>query len=413
MDTARKRRVVVMGLGYIGLPTAGLIASKGMEVLGVDINPQVVETINKGNIHIVEPDLEGLVAYVVNKGLLKAVSAPGPADIFIITVPTPIKENKEPDMTDVDRAFADAAPHLKAGNLVIIESTCPVGTTERCIEYIYSIRPELRGRIHMAYCPERVLPGNIIHELEHNDRVIGALDAESGRRAVEFYSSFVKGNTYLTAARTAEMCKLVENAYRDVNIAFANELSTICDSLDIDAWELIELANKHPRVEILQPGPGVGGHCIAVDPWFIVTAAPQQARLMRTAREINDGKLDYVASMVRKKAAGFKAPVVACLGLSFKADIDDLRESPALKIVEMLCDMKDWKLLVAEPHIRTLPPVLTGRPGVELAEAQDAVDKADVVVLLVNHKVFRNIDPKSLEGKTVYDTRGMWRRPAR
>lgn len=397
-----------MGLGYIGLPTAGLIASKGIEVLGVDINPMVVDTINRGEVHIVEPALEGLIASVVRKGLLKAVSSPTPADIFMITVPTPIKENKEPEMAFVDAAVGAITPCLESGSLVIIESTSPVGTTERCLELIYASRPELKGAVHIAYCPERVLPGNIIYELEHNDRVIGVIDDASARKASEFYLSLIKGEIHITSVRAAEMCKLVENAYRDVNIAFANELSSISDVVGVDVWELIGLANRHPRVNILQPGPGVGGHCIAIDPMFIVHSAPRESVLIRTAREINEARPEHVVSRVRKMAGGIANPVVACLGLAYKADIDDMRESPAVEIVASLSKLDGWRLLVAEPHLNQLPPELAKSPSVELTDAADAIEKADVVLLLVNHNAFAAVDRQSLAGKIVCDTRGIW-----
>lgn len=330
-------QVTIMGLGYIGLPTAALIASKGIPVQGVDVNKKVVDTINKGKIHIVEPDLEGLVHYAVQKGLLVASTSVKSSDVFLVAVPTPFKGDHEPDLAYVEKATRMILPQLRAGNLFIIESTSPVGTTEKMAKLIFKDRPELKGKIHIAYCPERVLPGSVIYELQQNDRVIGGIDSASTDAAVRFYGRFVKGNLHKTNSKTAEMCKLVENAYRDVNIAFANELSIICDKAGIDVNELIDLASKHPRVKILRPGPGVGGHCIAVDPWFIVSEFPSDARIIRLARQINNNKRDWVLKKIRSQANEFKkkngrAPVIACMGLSYKPDIDDLRESPALEI---------------------------------------------------------------------------------
>lgn len=407
MKKAMDADVVVMGLGYIGLPTAGLIASKGIRVHGADVNPSVVETINKGEIHIVEPDLEGLVSYVVKNGFLRADRKPVKAGVFLIAVPTPLKTGHRPDISYIESAVTSLAPYLKKGDLVIIESTSPVGTTEKVAGDIYSLRPELKGEISLAYCPERVLPGKILYELEQNDRVIGGLTEEAGEKARDFYSRFVKGNLHITNARTAEMCKLVENAYRDVNIAFANELSMICDNMGINVWELINLANKHPRVNILKPGPGVGGHCIAVDPWFIVNSVPDEARLIRTAREVNDSKPGYVAANVIKKAARFKDPAIACFGLSYKADIDDLRESPALEIVERLAKHRAGRILVVEPHLKALPDRLKALPKVELSTMDEGLKEADIVVILVDHRAFRNMDKMLLREKLLIDTRGL------
>jgi UDP-N-acetyl-D-mannosaminuronic acid dehydrogenase len=392
--------VCVIGLGYIGLPTASLLASKGFSVLGVDVFPEVVETINQGRIHIVEPDLDTMVRAAVQSGNLTASLTPAPADVFIMAVPTPFKDGHEPDVTYLEQATLSIAPVLKDGDLVIVESTSPVGITERVQTLIETKRPELKG-VGYAYCPERVLPGRILHELVTNDRVIGGVDAESTARTVAFYRKFVVGELLATEARTAEMCKLTENAFRDVNIAFANELSTLSDRFGIDVWELIRLANHHPRVNILQPGPGVGGHCIAVDPWFIVSAAAGGARLIETAREVNDAKPGWVLDQVRGAIASMKSPKVGCLGLAFKADIDDLRESPALGIVRQLVADGDAEVFVSEPN-------LEGSEEFELLAPEVVIERSDVVLLLVDHRPFKDLDPALLAGKTVIDTRGVW-----
>lgn len=380
----------MMGLGYIGLPTAALIASRGIQVHGVDINPNVVETINKGKIHIVEPDLDGLVHYSVNKGLFKADTKPVAADVFLIAVPTPFKgENHEPDVSYVESAVDAIIPLLEEGNLVILESTSPVGTTDKMAEQIFKQKPELKDKIYLAYCPERVLPGRVIYELENNDRAIGGIDDVSSEKAAEFYARFIKGQLHTTNARTAEMCKLVENSYRDTNIAFANELSMICEKAGVDVWELIAFANKHPRVNILQPGPGVGGHCIAVDPWFIVNDFPQDAKIIRQAREVNLRKTDWVLEQIREKVSDFekaagKAPIVACMGLAFKPNIDDLRESPALDITRHLVK-EGYQIIASEPHVENVE-------GIELYNVDEAIDRADIIVFLVAHSKFQPLD---------------------
>ena len=394
--------VSMIGLGYIGLPTAALIASKKINVCGVDISEKTVETINKGMIHIIEPDLEGLVKYVVSSGYLKANNEPNKSDVFLIAVPTPFKRNHEPDISYVEEAVRSILPYLEEGNLLIIESTSPVGTTEKMSNLIYQSRPELKNKIYIAYCPERVLPGNVIFELENNDRVIGGINQDSTEKAYEFYSLFVKGTLHKTDAKTAEMCKLVENSYRDVNIAFANELSLICEKADINVWELIELANKHPRVEILSPGAGVGGHCIAVDPWFIVSDFRDEAKIIRTAREVNDYKSDWVIEKINDTAGKYKKengrkPVIACFGLAFKPDIDDLRESPALRITKKLVDDSFFDILAVEPNI-------TEHKDLKIFDYNDALVKADIIVLLVAHKEFKNID---FSGKIVLDFCGI------
>lgn len=408
------KKICVMGLGYIGLPTASLLATKGFQVHGVDVNEKAVEMINSGKVHIYEPDLDILVKAAVQSGKLKAGIVPVEADIFILAVPTPFQDEHKPDLTYVKAAAKTIAPVVKNGDIVILESTSPIGTTEKVAEWILEERPDLtmteglhgeKGRIYVSHCPERVLPGHILRELVENDRIIGGLDHESTKRTVEFYKQFVKGNILDTNARTAEMAKLTENSFRDVNIAFANELSLICDKLNINVWELIRLANRHPRVNILQPGPGVGGHCIAVDPWFIVDAAPEEAKLIHTARIVNDYKPGYIVDKVREKAERFKAPVIACLGLAFKANIDDLRESPSVEIVQHLSDLNIGEINIVEPHITSLPMSLEGK-NVTLMALEEAIAKSDIILLLVDHDVFKAIDKNMLKEKIVIDTRG-------
>lgn len=410
------KTVCVVGLGYIGLPTAATLATRGLDVIGLEVSQQVVDTVNNGEIHIVEPDLDVLVKGAVNAGKLKAITTPEPADVFIISVPTPINDDNTPDTTYILSAAETIAPVLEKGNLVILESTSPIGTIEKIISTIASLREDLSvgkdrtnpGDLYFVHCPERVLPGKIISELVENDRVIGGYTPECAKKAAELYSTFVRGEMLLTNDKTAEMTKLVENAYRDVNIAFANELSLICDDLDINVWSLIEFANRHPRVNILQPGPGVGGHCIAVDPWFIVAASPERAKLITAARNVNDSKPVYVVRKVLTAADRFKKPVIACLGLSFKADIDDLRESPALGIVEQLAHEQCGTILVVEPFIENLPDALL-KTSIRLTGLDEALVKADIIVLLVDHKQFRLIDREKLQQKIVIDTKGIWR----
>ncbi|MDH2881560.1 UDP-N-acetyl-D-mannosamine dehydrogenase [Bacillus cytotoxicus] len=410
------KKICVMGLGYIGLPTASLLATKGFQVHGVDVNADAVEMINSGKVHIYEPDLDILVKAAVQSGQLRASLKPEEADIFILAVPTPFKDGHKPDLTYVEAATKTIAPVIKDGDIIILESTSPIGTTEKVAEWILEVRPDLtttdemhsnKGRIYVAHCPERVLPGHILKELVENDRIIGGLDKESTKRTVEFYKQFVKGQILDTNARTAEMAKLTENSFRDVNIAFANELSLICDKLNINVWELIRLANRHPRVNILQPGPGVGGHCIAVDPWFIVDAAPEEAKLIHTARNVNDYKPTYVVEKVKEKADRFKNPVIACLGLSFKANIDDLRESPAVDIVNHLAESKVGNIKVVEPHISALPKMLEEK-NVSLTTLEWAVEEADIILLLVDHDVFSILGENKLQEKILIDTRGFF-----
>ena len=386
-------KVVMMGLGYIGLPTAALIASRGISVLGIDVNQSVVDTINKGKIHIVEPDLDGLVKHVVERGFLKASTAVKVADVYLIAVPTPFKGNHEPDLKYVESATRMIIPNLKEGNLFIIESTSPVGTTDKMTKIIFEERPELKGKINIAYCPERVLPGKVIYELENNDRVIGGLDEKSTKLAQDFYRHFVKGELHATNARTAEMCKLVENSSRDVSIAFANELSMICDKAGINVWELINLANKHPRVNILQPGTGVGGHCIAVDPWFIVSDFKKEAVLIKNAREINKYKTNWVIEKIKSTALQFeldnkRKPTIALMGLAFKPDIDDLRESPALLVADTLLDDGEFKLHLVEPNLKESTKYnLVAYKNIN----------ADIVAFLVAHKEFKGFETDAIE----------------
>jgi UDP-N-acetyl-D-mannosaminuronic acid dehydrogenase len=409
--------VCVVGLGYIGLPTAAALATNGVDVIGVDVNPATVELINAGRAPFVEPDLAVAVSGAVAMGRLRATGAPEPADAFIIAVPTPLQEDRTADLSYVRSAATSVAPVLKAGDLVILESTSPPGTTVELSRWLGKHRPDLTfphevgdaPDVRVAHCPERVLPGRTMIEIVTNDRVIGGVGEGCAKRARTLYEVFTKGECLLTDATTAEMAKLSENAFRDVNIAFANELSMVCDHLGIDAGDVIALASRHPRVDILRPGPGVGGHCIAVDPWFIVSTAPQQSRLIRLAREVNDERPGYVLGEVVRTAERFKDPVIACLGLAFKANIDDLRESPALHIVTQLAERRVGRLLVVEPHIGELPKSLA-RPGeVALVDVVTAVRDADIVVLLVDHDAFRGVKRTTLRGKAVFDTRGLWR----
>lgn len=407
--------VSVIGLGYIGLPTAAILASRGLSVIGVDVNQHAVDTINNGEIHIVEPDLDIVVRSAVMTGKLRATTVAEPAQAFMVAVPTPFKgENHEPDLSYIESAAKAIAPVLEKGNLVILESTSPVGATEKLAEWLAQYRPDLtfpqqvgdKADILVAHCPERVLPGYVLQELVSNDRVIGGLSPESSTAAVELYKTFVKGECIVTNARTAEMAKLTENSFRDVNIAFANELSMICDKLKVNVWELISLSNRHPRVNILTPGPGVGGHCIAVDPWFIVDSCPEEAKLIRQARETNDSKPFFVIDQITKVADQFKKPVIACLGLAFKADIDDLRESPALQIVKELASRNLGQILAVEPNIKGLPEQLAA-VGIQFSTLDEAMEQANVVVVLVDHKEFKVVDKAQLSTKVVIDTRGI------
>ncbi len=420
MSQNKLKTICVVGLGYIGLPTAVVLASRGTTVIGVDVNEDVVTKINRGEIHIVEPDLDAVTARVVQNGLLRASTTPEAADAFVIAVPTPFHHGKA-DLTYVHAAAASIAPMLKTGDLVVLESTSPPGTTESMASQLAQLRPDLRFPkvgddqcdVRVAYCPERVLPGRVLVELVDNDRVIGGITPECSAKAEELYRIFCNGSLLRTNVRTAEMCKLTENSFRDVGIAFANELSVICEKLDINVWELIRLANHHPRVNILQPGPGVGGHCIAVDPWFIVEAAPDESRLIRTAREVNDGKPTYVLDKIKTSISGARAmgakPKVALLGLAFKPDVDDFRESPALQIAEAVAEWDNCEILLSEPHADRPPGTLANHRHVHMVEdAHDAVRDANIVVMLVNHRLYSEIARTELEGKAVIDTRGVW-----
>lgn len=397
------RKICVLGLGYIGLPTASLLGTKGYKVVGVDIDQSVVETINRGQTHIDEPDLDILLKSAVQSGNLEARLQPEEADIFVIAVPTPFKDQHQPDLQYVQKAVESIVPVVRRGNLVILESTSPVGTTlEIVAEGLKATNLRVGEDIFVAHCPERVLPGRILTELVENDRVVGGINELSTDVASEFYAEFVRGEVLRTDASTAEMTKLVENTYRDVNIAFANELSLICDKLQMNVWDVINLANRHPRVKILSPGPGVGGHCIAVDPWFIVSKAPDEAKLIRAAREINDAKPEWVISRVISKAQKFREPVIACLGITFKADVADMRESPALHIARRLRDEEIGRVVVCEPNV-------TGINEFETVSLQTAVAIADIVVVLVDHREFRKLRASDLKEKVVIDTRGCLR----
>jgi UDP-N-acetyl-D-mannosaminuronic acid dehydrogenase len=419
MPVDTKQKVSVIGLGYIGLPTAALIARGGCQVVGVDVSAHVVETVNSGRVHIEEVDLDGLVQGVVARGNLRASLAVEESDVFIIAVPTPVAEDRAPDISYVLNAARTIAPVLKAGDTVILESTSPVGTTEAMRDVIGSIRADLKmpgqnpanggvqGDIAIAYCPERVLPGRILVELIDNDRCIGGITPRCARKALGFYRQFVRGACITTTARAAEMVKLVENSFRDVNIAFANELSVIAENMDIDVWEVIRLANRHPRVNILNPGPGVGGHCIAVDPWFIVHGDPENARIIRTAREVNDGKTDYVVAKASDMIDDFPQEDVACLGLAFKANIDDFRESPAVKVAARLARRYGRRVKLVEPYARELPMDFAGT-GAELIDLDTALEQCGLFVILVDHDMFKSVPVDERAGKAVYDTRGIW-----
>lgn len=419
------KTISIIGLGYIGLPTAAVFASRKIKVIGVDVKQKTVETINRGQIHIVEPDLDMLVHAAVTDGYLRATTQPEPADVFLVAVPTPFKGDHEPDLAYIEAASKSIAPVLKRGDLVILESTSPVGATEQMAAWMAESRPDLTfpqnhgedSDIRVAHCPERVLPGQVLRELVQNDRVIGGMTPKCSVAAAALYKIFVKGECVITNARTAEMCKLTENSFRDVNIAFANELSVICDKMGINVWELIKLANRHPRVNILQPGPGVGGHCIAVDPWFIVSAAPEEARLIRTAREVNDGKPEWVLNKVRLAVAEYlqsnpgktaKDTVIACFGLAFKPDIDDLRESPALEIARKITIAHPGRIYAVEPNISALPDEFKPTK-VELIDAEKALIHANILVLLVDHTPFKTLSSARISSQIFVDTRGIWK----
>ncbi|WP_305764409.1 UDP-N-acetyl-D-mannosamine dehydrogenase [Corynebacterium sp. HMSC055A01] len=408
--------VCVVGLGYIGLPTAAFIASKGVKVTGVDVNPTFVESINRGEVPFFEPGFEELLKRVVDEGYLRAQAEQIQADAYIVCVPTPFREDYKVDTKYINAAAEAMAPHLRPGALVVLESTSPPGTTEAMAKQIIELRPDLsldendENAIFVAHCPERVLPGQIMEEMENNDRVIGGLTPRGTQMACDLYGTFCTAELLQTNATTAEMAKLTENSFRDVNIAFANELSLISDRLGIDVWELIELANHHPRVNILQPGPGVGGHCIAVDPWFIVSSVPEEARIIKMARDVNDGKPEWVIKKVKEALDGKPGAVVAALGIAFKNDIDDLRESPSLNIVKQLGEENpQLDIRVVEPNVNALPDSLASIPNVSQQDLDTAIAEADLILLLVNHKEFVALDTTKLQGKTVIDTKGIWR----
>jgi UDP-N-acetyl-D-mannosaminuronic acid dehydrogenase len=411
--------VCVLGLGYIGLPTAAVVARSGAKVLGIDVRNDVVATVNEGRVHIEEVDLDALVQGVVARGLLRASTEVAPSDVFLIAVPTPFDNDHAPDVRHVLSAARTIAPVLKAGDLVILESTSPVGTTDKVRDLIAELRPDLKvpsagngpngnsADIAIAYCPERVLPGRILVELIDNDRCIGGITPRCARKALSFYRTFVRGACVTTSARVAEMVKLSENAFRDVNIAFANELSMVSDQLGIDVWDVIRLANRHPRVNILTPGPGVGGHCIAVDPWFIVHSAPERTPLIRTAREVNDGKSAYVIAEAAKLIEAHPGERVALLGLAFKANVDDFRESPALAVAAALTAKFGERIAIVEPHASELPAELAGT-GATLTDIDSALMACDVMIVLVDHDIFKSVPPEERADKIVYDTRGIW-----
>ena len=413
--------ISVIGLGYIGLPTAAILASKGVKVVGVDIDQDTVDIINQGKIHIIEPDLDILVHNAVQNNYLKAITSPEKADIFIVAVPSPFKDNYEPDLSYIRSASKAIASVLQKGNLVILESTSPVGATEKMMEWMKESRPDLsfpkfgdnefQADIAVAHCPERVMPGQVVLELVENDRVIGGVTPQCAESARKLYKIFVKADCLITDCRTAELSKLVENSFRDVNIAFANELSLISDKLSINVWELIKLANRHPRVNILQPGPGVGGHCIAVDPWFIVDSAPDEAKLIRTARLVNDSKpffiLNKVNQAVQTTGKDISELSIACLGLAFKPDIDDLRESPALSIAQKIGSIGFNSIFLVEPNIDFMPKGFDN-DNIVLIGLDKAIKKADIIVLLVDHASFKSMDLSLISGKQVIDTRGIW-----
>ena len=399
MPVLLDKTICIIGLGYIGLPTAAVLASRGYEVHGFEVNPKTVETINSGQAHIVEPDLDILVRAAVQTGKLKAHGKPSEADIFIICVPTPFIDDHEPDLSYVRDATEAICPYLREGNLIILESTSPPGTTEMIAEIVEEKTGLCPPKIFLAHAPERVLPGKILREVVENDRIIGGVNELSTEVCAEFYRTFVSGELHLTGSRTAETSKLVENAYRDVNIAFANELSLIADELNLDVWELIRLANKHPRVNILSPGPGVGGHCIAVDPWFLVARAPACTTLIRAARSVNEAKPHWLLERVRRRAERFKNPIIACLGLTYKPDIDDLRESPAVEIAHGLVSSGIGKVRVVEPNIHE-------HPDFELMPLEEAVADSDIVLILVAHRQFKSMPRNLLAEKTIIDACG-------
>jgi len=409
--------LAVVGMGYIGLPTATVLATRGIQVIGVDVNPRIVEAISRGETPFIEPDLAVAVSGAVAMGRLSIARDMPEADAFIIAVPTPFNPDHTADLSYVQTAAEQVALKLRPGNIVVLESTSPPGTTEKVSRWIGAVRPDLKmphvvgtsADIFVAHCPERVLPGRIMIEMITNNRVVGGLTTSCALKAASIYRVFAQGEILLTDAASAEMAKLVENAYRDVNIAFANELSLITEALRLDVWEVIRLANQHPRVNVLSPGPGVGGHCIPVDPWFIVAAAPDLAKLIRTAREVNDHKPHHVADQVIAKARRFVSPSIACLGLTFKANVDDIRESPAVEVVSLIASgLPEVEIMVADPYVSELPEALRSNANLSLVNAGEAVNLADIIVLLVEHDAFKALRHMRQNGKVIYDTRGAW-----
>lgn len=414
--------VCVVGLGYIGLPVASMLASRGHNVVGYDVNPKAVDSVNKGQAHFFEPDLDMLLKAAVSTERLRASTTVVEADYFVIAVPTPFRADHQPDLSYVDAATQSIAPFLKVGSTVVLESTSPVGTTERIAAQLASARPDLRFPtykdtagdydIAIAHCPERILPGQMVKELVTNDRIIGGVTEKCSRAAAELYGSFVSAKMFITDCRTAEFVKLIENSYRDVNIAFANELSVICDKLDIDVWAAIELANRHPRVSILRPGAGVGGHCIAVDPWFIVSTAPEESRIIRAAREINDAKPHWVARQIIQHADRFKNPIVGCFGATYKPDVEDLRESPSLEVIKLLSAHGDIRVIVCDPMVKELPRELSGVNNISMASIDETCHQSDIAALLVGHRQFQQINPNRFLNKIVVDTIGLLAKPS-
>jgi UDP-N-acetyl-D-mannosaminuronic acid dehydrogenase len=413
--------VCVVGLGYIGLPVASMLASRGHQVIGFDINERAVASVNNGQAHFFEPDLDMLLKAAVNTGRLQAQSSPVEADYFIIAVPTPFAEQHRPDLSYVDAATQAIAPFLKIGSTVVLESTSPVGTTERITAQLAERRPDLRFPIYkdaigeadvaIAHCPERILPGQMVRELVTNDRIIGGMTENCSKAASKLYETFVSSQMFVTDCRTAEFVKLIENSYRDVNIAFANELSLICERLGVDVWAAIELANRHPRVSILQPGPGVGGHCIAVDPWFIVNSAPEESRLIRTARDVNDNKPHWLANKIIQHADRFKNPVVGCFGITYKADVEDVRESPSLEVVKLLAGKSDIRVVVCDPMVKEPPSELRSLNKISFNSIDETTQSADIVAFLVGHRQFRRMDPNRFLNKVVVDAIGLLSKP--
>ncbi len=406
---SQKATVCVIGLGYIGLPTACILADAGFNVIGVDVRPEVVEKTNAGDVHIEEPDLDLVLRRAIRSGRLKASTSPQPADIFMICVPTPHHADHSPDLTYVEQASKNIRPFVQAGNLIVLESTSPPKTTDEVVcKYAIPDHLEVGYDVYVAHCPERVLPGRILFEAVHNDRVVGGMTPACTDVAVKFYEQFVKGKVLGTNALAAEVTKLVENSFRDVNIAFANELSMLCGSLGVDVWEVIELANRHPRVKILNPGPGVGGHCISVDPWFLVHTAPELTPLIRTARTVNDSKPHFVINQVAQAASQLDRPVIGCLGLTYKADVDDIRESPAIDIVRALNKSGVGEVLACDPHV---DPVRC--PDLKMVDIDEVVQRANILVLLTDHMEFREISFESIRHCTLVDTRAFWRNQMR